>query len=38
MKPRFGKTELVGTAMIYEDEEAAKIEPNYVKIPQHREG
>nr|MDO8110355.1 30S ribosomal protein S24e [Candidatus Sigynarchaeota archaeon] len=29
---RFGKTELVGTAMIYDDEESAKIEPTYVKI------
>ncbi|HME55186.1 MAG TPA: 30S ribosomal protein S24e [Candidatus Lokiarchaeia archaeon] len=32
IKGRFGKTELVGTAMIYDDEEAAKIEPMYVKI------
>lgn len=32
LSPRFGKTELVGTAMIYEDDEAAKIEHTYVKI------
>ncbi len=29
---RFGKTEIVGTAMIYDDEESAKIESSYVKI------
>jgi ribosomal protein S24E len=29
---RFGKTEITGTAMIYDDEESAKIEPSYVKI------
>ena len=32
LSPRFGKTELVGTAMIYDDEESAKIEPTYIKI------
>ncbi|MBN2150894.1 MAG: 30S ribosomal protein S24e [Candidatus Lokiarchaeota archaeon] len=32
LSPRFGKTELVGTAMIYDDEEAAKIEPTYIKV------
>jgi small subunit ribosomal protein S24e len=32
LSSRFGKTELVGTAMIYDDEESAKIEPTYVKI------
>jgi ribosomal protein S24E len=32
LSSRFGKTELVGIAMIYEDEESAKIEPTYVKI------
>jgi ribosomal protein S24E len=29
---RFGKTEIVGTAMIYDNEEAAKIEPTYIKV------
>ena len=29
---RFGKTEIVGTAMIYDDEASAKLEPTYVKI------
>ena len=32
IKGRFGKTELVGTAMIYDNEEAAKVEPQYIKI------
>ena len=32
IKGRFGKTALVGTAMIYDNEEAAKIEPLYIKI------
>ncbi len=29
---RFGKTEIAGTAMIYDDEEAAKVEPSYIKV------
>ncbi|MEX2682835.1 MAG: 30S ribosomal protein S24e [Candidatus Sigynarchaeota archaeon] len=32
LNPRFGKRSLEGTAMIYDDEEAAKIEPTHVKI------
>ncbi len=32
LSPRFGKIELQGMAMIYDNEEAAKIEPTYVKI------
>ncbi|NMC08060.1 MAG: 30S ribosomal protein S24e [Candidatus Lokiarchaeota archaeon] len=32
LSTRFGKTEITGTAMIYDDEDAAKIEPAYIKI------
>nr|MDO8085299.1 hypothetical protein [Candidatus Sigynarchaeum springense] len=32
LNSRFGTTKLEGTAMIYDNEEAAKIEPTYVKI------